>query len=176
MWKHAFRDVLSFQKNSLIKKSVEQSKNKECKKSYHKKVSYESFSSMWYPDNSSPPPPPPEENCPRLGLGFGSRLGSDLGLGGNQKIVPEQNRSLVGVRVWVRVCFEVGGQFSSAEIVLEPYKGSGIANDSFILELSISIFSTALLLWRKYGLLSKHLFQRKRQYGDWKIFIVTTNF
>ena len=113
-----------------------------------------------------PLPPPPEENCPRLGLGFGSRLGSDLGLGGNQKIAPEQNRSLAGVRVWVRVCFEVGGQFSSAEIVLEPYKGSGTAYDSFILELSISIFSTALLLWRKYGLLSKHLFQRKRQYGD----------
>ena len=109
MWKHAFRDVWVFQKNSLIKKSVEQSKNKECKKSYHKKDSYESFSSMWYPDNS--PPSPPRKIASRFGLGFGSRLGSDLGLGGNQKIAPEQNRSLVGVRVWVRVCFEVEGNF-----------------------------------------------------------------
>ena len=51
--------------------------------------------------------------------------------------------------------------------------------DSFILELSISIsISTALLLWDnvKYGLLSKHLFQRKRQYDGWKNFTVTTNF
>ena len=36
-----------FKKNSCIKKSVEQSKKKECKKRYHnKKFSYESFSSM----------------------------------------------------------------------------------------------------------------------------------
>ena len=46
-----------------------------------------------------------------------------------------------------------------------------IVYDSFILELSISIsISTALLFCYcgdnvKYGLLSKHLFQRKRQYG-----------
>ena len=54
-----------------------------------------------------------------------------------------------------------------------------IVYDSFILELSISIsISTALLLWDnvKYGLLSKHLFQRKRQYDGWKNFTVTTNF
>ena len=35
-----------FKKDSFIKKSVEQSKNKECKKLYHKKGSYESFSGM----------------------------------------------------------------------------------------------------------------------------------
>ena len=34
--------------NSFIKKSVEQSKSKECEKRYHKKVSYENFSSMVY--------------------------------------------------------------------------------------------------------------------------------
>ena len=34
-------------KNSFIKKSVEQSKNKEFKKRYHKKVSYKSFLSMY---------------------------------------------------------------------------------------------------------------------------------
>ena len=31
----------------IYKKSVEQSKNKECKKRYHKKVSYESFLNMY---------------------------------------------------------------------------------------------------------------------------------
>ena len=46
--------------------------------------------------------------------------------------------------------------------------------DSFILKLSISIsISTALLFCCgdnvKYGLLSKHVFQRKRQYGVEKI-------
>ena len=57
-----------------------------------------------------------------------------------------------------------------------------IVYDSFILELSISIsISTALLFCYcgdnvKYGLLSKHLFQRKRQYDGWKNFTVTTNF
>ena len=35
------------QKNSFIKKSVKQTKSKEYKKRYHKKVSYESFSSMY---------------------------------------------------------------------------------------------------------------------------------
>ena len=33
----------------------------------------------------------PEENCPRLGLGFRSRLGLVLGLGDNHKIAPEKN-------------------------------------------------------------------------------------
>ena len=28
----------------------------------------------------------------------------------------------------------------------------------------------------KYGLLSRHLFPRKRQYGGWKKFALTTNF
>ena len=37
-----------FQKNSFIKKSVEQSKNKECKKRFIiKKVSYENFPSRY---------------------------------------------------------------------------------------------------------------------------------
>ena len=55
--------------------------------------------SKWYPDN-----------CPRLGLGFGSRL--VLGLRGNQTIGLEENCLLVRVRVWVRVSFRVEGQFS----------------------------------------------------------------
>ena len=61
----------------------------------------------------------PEENCPQLGLGFGSRLRLVLGLGGNQTIAPKENWP--PVRVWVRVSFGVeGGQFSSGAIVLEP--------------------------------------------------------
>ena len=63
-----------------------------------------------------------EENCPRLGLGFGSRLGLVLGLQGNQTIA-EENSPLV--RVWVRVGFGGWGQFSSRAIVLEPFKTTG---------------------------------------------------
>ena len=42
-------------------------------------------------------------------MGFGSRLGLILGLGGNQTIAPEENYSPVRFRVWVRVSFGVGG-------------------------------------------------------------------
>ena len=52
----------------------------------------------------------PEENYPWLGLMFGSRLGLVLG-GGNQTIAPEENDSLVRVRVCVRVSFGTGGIF-----------------------------------------------------------------
>ena len=62
----------------------------------------------------------PKWIAPRLGLGFESRLGLVLGLGDNQTIVPEENCPLFRVRVWVRVSFGVGGQFSSGAIVLEP--------------------------------------------------------
>ena len=69
-----------------------------------------------YPDNCHP-----RKVAPRVGLGFRSRLGLGLGLGGNQTIVPEQDCPLVRVRVWVRVSFRVGGgEFSSGVIVLEP--------------------------------------------------------
>ena len=44
--------------------------------------------SKWYSDN-----------CPRLGLGFGSRLELVLGLRGNQTIGLEENCPLVRVRV-----------------------------------------------------------------------------
>ena len=82
------------------------------------------------------------ENCPRLALEFGLRIGLELGFGawggnfprgqlsysqplvGFRKISPEKNWSTVRVRVWVRDRVRVnvgGGQFSSGAIVLEPF-------------------------------------------------------
>ena len=63
---------------------------------------------------------PPRKFAARLGLGFESRLGLVLGLGGNQTVAPVKNCHPVRVRVSVRVSFGVGGQFSSRSIVLEP--------------------------------------------------------
>ena len=62
---------------------------------------------------------PPGKIAPRLVLGFVSRSGLVLMLGGNQTITPEENCRPVRVRVWVRVSFGVEGQFSSMAIVLE---------------------------------------------------------
>ena len=72
-----------------------------------------------YPDNC-----PPRKIAPRLGLGFRSKLGLVLGLGGggNQTIAPEKNWPLVRVRVWVRVIFEVGRKYFLGAIVLEPFE------------------------------------------------------
>ena len=61
--------------------------------------------SQRYPDNC-----PPSKIAPQLGLGFWSRLGLVLGLGGsNQTIAPEENCTLVRVKVWVKVSFGVRG-------------------------------------------------------------------
>ena len=40
---------------------------------------------------------------------------------GIRTIAPEENCSPAKVRVWVRVSFRVGGQFSLGPIVLEPF-------------------------------------------------------
>ena len=53
---------------------------------------------------------------PGLTLGFRSRLGLVLGLGGNQASDP-----WLGLVFGLGLVFEVGGQFSSGAIVLEPY-------------------------------------------------------
>ena len=60
--------------------------------------------------------------APRLGLGFGSRLGLVLGLGGKQTIAPKENCPPVRVRGWIRVSFGVKGQLFSGAIFLEPFK------------------------------------------------------
>ena len=62
--------------------------------------------------------------APRLGLGFGSRLGLVLGLGGYQTIAPWGNCTPVRITVWVRVSFGVVEQFSLGAIVLEPCETS----------------------------------------------------
>ena len=50
--------------------------------------------------------------APRLGLGFGSKLGVILELGATRQLPLEENCLLpVRVRVWVRVSFGVGGNF-----------------------------------------------------------------
>ena len=62
---------------------------------------------------------PPSKIAPRLEFGFGSRSGLVLGLRSNQTIAPEKSCVPVKVRVWLRVSFGVGGQFSSGAIVPE---------------------------------------------------------
>ena len=54
--------------------------------------------------------------APRLGLGFRSRLGLVLGLGGSKTTAPEENCLMVRVRVWVRVSFGVGGNFPRGQL------------------------------------------------------------
>ena len=54
---------------------------------------------------------PPRKIAPQLGLGFGSRLGLVLELGGNQTITLKENCPPVRVRGWVRVSFGVGAIF-----------------------------------------------------------------
>ena len=67
-------------------------------------------------------PPHPRKISPRLGLGFGSRLGVTFRVGGQPDNCPWGKLSPVSVRGWVRVSFGVEGQFSSEAIVLEPFK------------------------------------------------------
>ena len=64
-----------------------------------------------YPNNF-----PPRKIVSRLGFGFVSRLGLVLWLRGNQTIGPEENCPPVGVRVWDRVSFGVGGNFPLGQL------------------------------------------------------------
>ena len=85
-----------------------------------------------YPNNY-----PPRKIALRLELGFESRSGLVLGFGGNQTIAPKENCPLVRVRVWLRVSFGVGGQFSSGVIVLEPtfYLFSAILSHVYLFKI-----------------------------------------
>ena len=89
-----------------------------------------------YPDNC-----PPRKNASRLGLGFWSRLRLVLGLrggrggGGDQTIFPEENCPAVRVRVWTRLSFGVGWQFSSGTIVLEPCGRFSVFSNILLLNL-----------------------------------------
>ena len=60
----------------------------------------------------------PKKIATRLRLGFGSRSGLILGLGGNQTIAAEENRTPVRVRAWPRVSFGVGEQFPRGRLPL----------------------------------------------------------
>ena len=62
----------------------------------------------------------PRGKLPPVRVGFGSRSGLVLALGGDQAIALEESCPLVRIRVWLSVSFEVEGQFSLGIIVLEP--------------------------------------------------------
>ena len=79
------------------------------------------ISLMQYPDNCPPrkitPLPPPV----RVGVSVNSRV--IFRVGGQPDNCPGEKLPLVRVRVWVRISFGIGGQFSSGPIVLEPSHG-----------------------------------------------------
>ena len=53
---------------------------------------------------------------PRLGLGFRSRSGLVLGLGGNQTIPPEENRPRLGLRFGLGLVLGLGGNFPRGKL------------------------------------------------------------
>ena len=59
---------------------------------------------------------------PAQGWGFGQGQGQLQGWGPTRQLLRRKIVPLVWVRVWVRVSFRVGEQFSSGAIVLEPLK------------------------------------------------------
>ena len=61
-------------------------------------------SGQLHPEENHPPPP-------WLGLGFGSRLGLILGLGGNQTIAPEEKYPRLGLGFGLRLVLELGAIF-----------------------------------------------------------------
>ena len=61
---------------------------------------------------------PPEENCPTVRVGVWVKVRVSFRVGEQPDNCPEENR----VRVWLKVSFGVGGQFSSSAIALEPFR------------------------------------------------------
>ena len=66
---------------------------------------------MRYPDNCSP-----RKIVPRLGLGFGSRLGLTLGLRGNQTIAPEENSPRLELGFRLGLVLGLGSNFSQGQL------------------------------------------------------------
>ena len=64
-----------------------------------------------YPDNCTP-----RKIAPRLGLGFGSRLGLVLGLGGNQTIAPEENCPRLGLGFGLGLVLGLEGNFPLGQL------------------------------------------------------------
>ena len=62
---------------------------------------------------------PPKKIVPPVRVGVLVKARVSIRVVGNQAIAPEENCPLVRVRVWLRVSFGVGEQFSSGAIVLE---------------------------------------------------------
>ena len=60
---------------------------------------------------------PPRKISPRLGLGFGSRLGLVLGLGDNQTIAPKENSPpLLGLGFGLGLVLGLEGNFSRGQL------------------------------------------------------------
>ena len=64
---------------------------------------------------------PPEGNCSPVRVGVSVKVRVSFRVGVNQTIAPEENCPLFRVRVWIRISFDVGGQFSLGAIFLEPF-------------------------------------------------------
>ena len=58
---------------------------------------------------------------PPVRVGASVKVRVSFMVGANQTIAPEENCPLFRVRVWVRISFDVGGQFSLGAIFLEPF-------------------------------------------------------
>ena len=85
-----------------------------------------------------------KHNCPQRkiapspgqGWGLGQGEGQFQSWSSTRQLPPEEKCPPVSVRVWLRISFGVGGQFSSGEIVLETYQSSNTCALTFV-----SIFS-----------------------------------
>ena len=64
-----------------------------------------------YPDNCTP-----RKIASRLGLGFGSRSGLVLGLGGNQTIAPEENCPWLGLGFGLGLVLGLEGNFPLGQL------------------------------------------------------------
>ena len=64
---------------------------------------------------------PHNENCPLVRVGIWVKVRVSFSVGGEQTIASEKIFPTVRVRVWLRVSFGIGRQFSSGAIAVEPF-------------------------------------------------------